>query len=78
MTRPFLHRCAINLFLCMLNRISREPFDMKKGVQTSKVIHEIGSSSGMGVLLTTCKLKVSSSNSNVNMAPGGVHVPTIK
>lgn len=45
---------------------------------TLKVIHDIGSSSGIGVLLMSFKLRLSSSNSNVKMAPGGVQVPTIK
>ena len=45
---------------------------------TSNVIHEIGSSSGIAVLLINFKLSNSSSNSKVKMAPGGVQVPTIK
>ena len=45
---------------------------------TSNVIHEIGSSSGIAVLLINFKLNNSSSNSKVKMAPGGVQVPTIK
>lgn len=45
---------------------------------TLNVIHDIGSSSGIGVLLISFNVSASSSNSNVNMAPGGVHVPTIR
>ena len=45
---------------------------------TSNVIHEIGSFSGIGVLLINFKVNFSSSNSKVKMAPGGVQVPTIK
>lgn len=45
---------------------------------TSNVIHEIGSSLLMLVLLINFKEKDSSSNSKVNIAPGGVHVPTIR
>lgn len=45
---------------------------------TSKVIQEIGSSSGIGVLLSNFKVNASSSNSMVKIAPGGVQVPTIK
>jgi hypothetical protein len=45
---------------------------------TSKVIHEMGSSSGIAVLLINFKVRDSSSNSKVKMAPGGVQVPTIK
>ena len=52
------------------------PEDVEK--LTSNVIHEIGSSSGIAVLLINFKLNNSSSNSKVKMAPGGVQVPTIK
>ena len=45
---------------------------------TSKVIHEMGSSSGIAVFLINFKVRASSSNSKVKMAPGGVQVPTIK
>ena len=45
---------------------------------TSNVIQEMGSSSGIAVLLTNLKVNASSSNSTVNIAPGGVHVPIIR
>lgn len=45
---------------------------------TLKVIHEMGSSSGIGVLLISFSVSASSSNSTVKMAPGGVQVPIIK
>ena len=45
---------------------------------TSKVIHDIGSSSGITVSLTSFKLSFSSSNSTVKILPGGVQVPIIK
>ena len=45
---------------------------------TSKVIHEMGSSLGISVRLTSLRVRASSSNSTVKMAPGGVHVPIIK
>lgn len=38
----------------------------------------MGSSWGMSVFLSSFKVKASSSNCNVKMAPGGVQVPTIK
>ena len=45
---------------------------------TSNVIHDIGSSSGMMVFLTSLSVNASSSNSTVKMAPGGVQVPIIR
>lgn len=48
------------------------------GHLTSKVIHDIGSSSGISVFLTSFSSNFSSSNWTVKMAPGGVHVPIIK
>lgn len=51
---------------------------ISKVQHTSKVIHEIGSSWSISVLLIIFRLKLSSSNSNVKMAPGRVHVPTIR
>jgi hypothetical protein len=76
---PFFHGGTIYILLRMLDP-DRQPNDTPLRPQklTSKVIHEIGSSSGIGVLLISFKLKDSSSNSKVKMAPGGVQVPTIK
>lgn len=45
---------------------------------TLNVIHEIGSSSGIGVRLMSFRDNSSSSNSKVNIAPGGVQVPTMR
>jgi hypothetical protein len=44
----------------------------------SKVIHDIGSSWGISVRLTSLRVRFSSSNWTVKMAPGGVQVPIIK
>lgn len=41
----------------------------------SKVIQEIGSSLGISVFFTSERVRASSSNATVNMAPGLVHVP---
>lgn len=75
---PFLHGCPINILLCMLAREGQLRAQVPGTQLTSNVIHEIGSSSGMGVRLISFKVNFSSSNSKVKMAPGGVHVPTIK
>ncbi len=56
---------------------SAEILEPRKGL-TSNVIQEIGSFSGIGVLLIKFKVNCSSSNSKVKIAPGGVQVPTIK
>lgn len=45
---------------------------------TLNVIHDIGSSRGISVRFSNRSSKLSSSNSKVNIAPGGVQVPTIK
>ena len=76
-TRPLLHGCSVYVLLCMLMKEWVRARKLCEGL-TSKVIHEIGWSSGIAVLLTIFRLKETSSNANVNMAPGGVHVPTIK
>jgi hypothetical protein len=84
-TGPFLHGSAVDILLRMLERKIRSDKTTNEDVGgdgyerlTSKVIQEIGSSSGMGVRLIIFKVRASSSNSKVKMAPGGVHVPTIK
>lgn len=56
-------------------RRTREEMEVKL---TSNVIQEIGSSSGISVLLTSFNVKASSSKTTVKMAPGGVQVPIIK
>lgn len=76
--RPFLHSCSIDVLLCMLEESKPQGHRTTNQPLTSKVIQEIGSSSGIGVLLIIFNDKVSSSNSKVKMAPGGVHVPTIR
>lgn len=48
------------------------------GLLASNVIHDMGSSSGMEVRLTRVRERVSSSKANVNIAPGGVQVPTMR
>ena len=48
------------------------------GKRTSKVIHDMGSSWGISVLLMSFNSSFSSSNWTVKMAPGGVQVPIIK
>lgn len=65
-------------FLCYTHVQSRTSTNINHWSHTSKAIHEIGSSLGISVLLTNFKVKASSSNSKVKIAPGGVHVPTIK
>lgn len=49
-----------------------------KGPLTSNVIHEMGSSWGISVLLTRSRVSFSSSKAKVKMAPGGVQVPTMR
>ena len=74
----FMEAPYIFFFACWIQVISRGHFTRDWKKLTSKVIHEIGSSSGIAVLFINFKLKDSSSNSKVNMAPGGAQVPTIK
>lgn len=45
---------------------------------TLKVIHEMGSSRGISVLLMRSIVRASSSKAKVKMAPGGVQVPTMR
>lgn len=45
---------------------------------TLKVIHEMGSSTGIAVRLTLTRVKASSSKAKVKMAAGGVQVPTMR
>lgn len=47
-------------------------------VLTSKAIHEIGSSCAISVRATSLSVRASSSNAKVKIAPGGVHVPTMR
>jgi hypothetical protein len=70
----------IFFFVCFWHAtVSQTVFtSVLQGELTSKVIHEMGSSSGIAVLFISFKLSASSSNSKVKMAPGGVQVPTIK
>ena len=56
--------------LCLLHGVSSQ--------LTSNVIHEMGSSCGISVRLTSSSLSVSSLNAKVKMAPGGVQVPTMR
>jgi hypothetical protein len=77
-TGPFLHRCSINVLFCMLARDGQLRVPFPGTELTSNVIHEIGSFSGIAVLLISFNVNSSSLNSKVRMAPGGVQVPTIK
>jgi hypothetical protein len=63
--------------LLSAEQISGRAHDLSD-VLTSNVIHDIGSSAGMDVLLTKFRVHASSSNSTVKIAPGGVHVPIIR
>ena len=85
--RPFLHGRTVEVPLGVLASIvslSRTPLidliflDFSNWFHTSKVIHDIGSSWGISVRLTSLRVKFSSSNWTVKMAPGGVQVPIIK
>lgn len=77
-TGPFFHCSSIYVLLCMLAREGQLRSSGFRKVLTSNVIQEIGSFSGIGVLLISFNVNLSSSNSKVKIAPGGVHVPTIK
>lgn len=76
---PFLHGRAVDGFLIMLSVAL-----VSKGVSegrarlTLKVIHEMGSSAGISVRFTRSRVRASSSNAKVKMAPGGVQVPTMR
>lgn len=70
---PFLHAGAVDVLAAVLvtSQYSHlvQNFTMRL---TSKVIQEMGWSSGIAVLLTSSRACVSSSKETVKIAPGGV------
>lgn len=48
------------------------------GDYTLNAIHEMGSSRGISVRAMSFSVSASSSNAKVKIAPGGVHVPTMR
>lgn len=82
-TGPFLHGGPVDVLFSVLrvwwsaSRYTRV-IATGTGELTSKAIHDIGSSLGISVRLTSSHVSFSSSKAMVKMAPGGVHVPTIK
>lgn len=74
----FLHSSAIDVFSRMLAEVSELASQLTLARLTSKVIQEMGSSSGISVFLISFSVNASSSNWSVKMAPGGVQVPTMR
>lgn len=84
---PFLHGGPVDVLfgvlLCVSGFFGNFFFrDIKRksrgGGSTSKVIQEMGSSSGIGVRLMSSTVSFWSSKANVKIAPGGVQVPTMR
>ena len=73
---PFLHSGAVDILSFMLGGCG-SAYALRSGVImqrvfTSNVIHDIGSSFGISVRLTSSRVSFSSSNTTVKIAPGGV------
>lgn len=72
---PFFHAGSVDVLSCVLCVILASVEEHQRCCfweHTSKVIHEIGWSSGISVLLTNSSVRFSSSNWTVKIAPGGV------